>query len=128
MFGSQISQRLRDLRKHQRIKQSVVAESLGLCVSAVSRLERGIRGLRVEQLMDWADALGHRVEIVFFEPTTPDQQLSEEHTLVLAAVARALPHLPSPALEALLHEMRLWTHDASPSIELPIDLDQDTSQ
>jgi transcriptional regulator with XRE-family HTH domain len=96
---------------------------VGTSVSAVSRLERGLRGLRVDQLVAWAGALGYRIDVVFWQPTTPAEQWDQEHpelamglddgcAAVLAEVASALPHVPEPARRALLHEMALWKEQA----------------
>ncbi len=121
MFGHQIATRLRDARKRLGLRQQHVASAIDLSVSAVSRLERGIRGLRVEQLLAWAGALGYRVEVVLFEPATAKEawsegdeptMLSDEELSVLAEVAAVLPHIPLPARQALAYEMQLWRDEA----------------
>jgi len=121
MFAEQVADRLRRMRKSAGFRQQRVAEALELSVSAISRLERGIRGLRVEQLVAWAGCLGYRAEVVFYEPVprpgTPEGEvdmtpLDEEATLILADVAAALPFMPSPARKALAHEMQLWREAA----------------
>jgi len=114
MFAERVASRLRRMRRAAGHRQQRVAEALDLSVSAVSRLERGIRGLRVEQLVSWAGCLGYHVEVVFYEPVDPHHAagLSQEEALVLADVAAALPHLPEPARMALAHEMQLWREAA----------------
>jgi transcriptional regulator with XRE-family HTH domain len=100
-----------------------VASALGLSVSAVSRLERGIRGLRVEQLLAWAGTLGYRVDLVMWEPVMPDEAwdpttdppppvLDDETRAVLREVAAALRHMPGPSRQALLFEMQVWRNNA----------------
>jgi transcriptional regulator with XRE-family HTH domain len=122
-FGEQVATRLRALRKRQQASQEVVAAAVGTSISAVSRLERGLRGLRVDQLVAWAGALGYRVDVVFWQPTTPAEQWDKEHpelamglddgcVAVLAEVASALPHVPETARRALVHEMALWKEQA----------------
>ncbi len=124
MFANRVAQHLRNLRKSRGFKQEVVADALELSVSAVSRLERGIRGLRVEQLVAWGGALGYRVELLFWEPVLESEHvnprdienapevLDPECKQVLAEVAAALPHMPQPARLALAFEMQMWREDA----------------
>ncbi len=123
MFATNVAARLRSYRKARSFRQERVAQALGLSVSAVSRLERGIRGLRVEQLVAWAGALGYRVELLFWEPVLPSEEydptdpdavdpLDDECMMVLAEVAASLPHMPGPARQALAHEMQLWREEA----------------
>ncbi len=111
------------MRKSGGHRQQRVAEALDLSVSAISRLERGIRGLRVEQLVAWAGCLGYRVEVVFYEPVLaservdadPDGVLSsldDECAMLLSEVAATLRHMPGPARQALAHEMQLWREAA----------------
>ena len=106
------------MRKAGGHRQQRVAEALDLSVSAVSRLERGIRGLRVEQLVAWAGCLGYRAEVVFYEPIVPTEAgadapgLDDESVMLLAEVAATLRHMPGPARQALAHEMQLWREAA----------------
>jgi transcriptional regulator with XRE-family HTH domain len=116
MFGERIASRLRRARRRRGLSQQVVADAVRMSVSAVSRLERGSRGLRVEQLRDWAAALGMRVEVLLWQPVPLERDhaeangLSERELQVLGEVAAALPHMPDEAAQALLHEMHLWSH------------------
>jgi transcriptional regulator with XRE-family HTH domain len=123
MFAERVADRLRRMRKSAGFRQQRVAEALELSVSAISRLERGIRGLRVEQLVAWAECLGYRAEVVFYEPvrTSSDDKdgsanterlLDDESILILADVAAVLPHMPTPARMALAHQMQLWREAA----------------
>ncbi|MEZ4235869.1 MAG: helix-turn-helix transcriptional regulator [Myxococcota bacterium] len=122
-FGEQVASRLRVMRRVQKAPQDIVAKAVGSSISAVSRLERGLRSLRVDQLVAWAGALGYRIDVVFWKPTLaeeiwdPDHPeramgLDDECAAVLSEVASALPHMPEPARKALVHEMRLWKEDA----------------
>ena len=122
MFAEQVANRLRRMRRSSGLRQQKVAEALDLSVSAVSRLERGIRGLRVEQLVAWAGCLGYRAEVVFYEPVGQDGEeahalhgipLNDDDALILADVAAALPFMPPPARKALAHQMQLWREDAA---------------
>ncbi|MCB9689912.1 MAG: helix-turn-helix transcriptional regulator [Alphaproteobacteria bacterium] len=123
-FGEQIANRLRVMRRVQKAPQDVVAQAVGSSISAVSRLERGLRSLRVDQLVAWAGALGYRIDVVFWKPTLPEEIWDKDHPEksmgldddcadVLAEVASALPHMPEPARKALVHEMRLWREEAA---------------
>jgi transcriptional regulator with XRE-family HTH domain len=122
-FGEQVASRLRVMRRIQKAPQDVVAKAVGSSISAVSRLERGLRSLRVDQLVAWAGALGYRIDVVFWKPTLEDETWDKEHpekamgldddcAAVLSEVAAALPHMPDPARKALVHEMRLWKEEA----------------
>jgi transcriptional regulator with XRE-family HTH domain len=121
-FGEQIASRLRVMRRMQRAPQDVVAKAVGSSISAVSRLERGLRSLRVDQLVAWAGALGYRIDVVFWKPTLRSEVWDPDHTEramglddacaeVLSEVASALPHMPEPARKALVQEMRLWKEE-----------------
>lgn len=122
-FGEQIASRLRAMRRTQRAPQDIVAKAVGSSISAVSRLERGLRSLRVDQLVAWAGALGYRIDVVFWKPTLAEEMwdpeapekamgLDDSCAEVLSEVASALQHMPAPARKALIHEMRLWKAEA----------------
>jgi transcriptional regulator with XRE-family HTH domain len=122
-FGEQVASRLRVMRRIQKAPQDVVAKAVGSSISAVSRLERGLRSLRVDQLVAWAGALGYRIDVVFWKPTLAEEVWDKDHpekamglddscAQVLSEVASALPHMPEPARQALVHEMRLWKDEA----------------
>ena len=109
-----IAERLRRLRRAKRIRQSHIADMLGLSVSEISRIERGRRRLRVDQVATWARSLGYRIEMVFWEPEAQlTADLDENLRHVLREVAASLPHMPQPARDALVHEMSLWREDAA---------------
>lgn len=122
-FGEQVAGRLRKMRREQRAPQDVVAQAVGSSISAVSRLERGLRSLRVDQLVAWAGALGYRIDVIFWKPTLAEEEWDREHpesamgldddcAKVLSEVASALPHMPEVARKALVHEMQLWKEEA----------------
>ena len=105
-----IASQLRAIRKHKRKGQHVPADALGISVSEISRLERGLRKLRVNQLPSWLESLGYRGTFTFWQPAKEqDPQLDENSRHILSEVAKALPHLPDPAREALVHSMRVWS-------------------
>jgi len=106
MWARRIAQQLRSLRRAHRLGQQQISDALGVSVSEISRLERGIRGLRLDQLPAWLGAMGYRVELV----TWPDQgdSLDDEASEILAEVAASLPHLPPEARRALVAQMRVW--------------------
>ena len=108
MWANKVAARLRASRRAQKLGQDHVASALEMSVSEVSRLERGVRGLRVEQVEPWAHSLGCKVQVVMWETEDPEAPWDEENLQVLAEVAAALPHLPSPARAALVEQMRIW--------------------
>jgi len=108
-----IASRLRSLRRAKRINQSYIAESLGLSVSEISRIERGRRRLRVDQLRTWAMSLGYGVELLFWETTDDDSDIDDSARAVLQHVVAAIQYMPAPARQALIHEMNLWRQEAA---------------
>lgn len=125
-FGEQIALRLRTMRRIQKAPQEVVAAAVGSSISAVSRLERGLRSLRVDQLVAWSGALGYRIDVVFWKPHTPAETWDPERpelamglddacAAVLAEVASALPHMPDPARKALVSKVSFWRDQATRS-------------
>lgn len=122
-FGEQVASRLRVMRRLQKAPQEVVATAMDTSISAISRLERGLRGLRVDQLVAWSGALSHRVDVIFWKPTLASEAWDKDHpelamgldddcAAVLAEVASALPHVPEPARKALVNKVSLWKERA----------------
>ena len=109
-----IADRLRLIRRALKVRQNHIANALELSVSEISRIERGRRRLRVDQLATWARCLGYRVEVLFWEPDHRHElmdHLSDEELDVLTEVAASLRKMPRPAREALRHEMSLWREE-----------------
>ncbi len=52
-----LGQKIRAIRVRQQINQDFLAEVLGVSVMQISRLERGLNNISVEQLTDIAKAL-----------------------------------------------------------------------
>jgi transcriptional regulator with XRE-family HTH domain len=106
-----VAKRLKGMRRDQRLRQPHIADALDISVSEISRLERGLRGLRVSQLGPWAKSLGCKVEIIMWDDAGVSAAcggVDDESRLILTEVAESLPFLPPPAREALVHQMRLW--------------------
>jgi len=113
MWALNVASRLRSMRRLRKLGQEHVARFLEISVSEISRLERGVRGLRVEQLGPWARSLGSRAEVVFWDPISrmeleEEQHLDEEALRILSEVAAVLPYLPPPARRALSQQMQAW--------------------
>ena len=97
------------MRRFRRLGQEHIASHLDVSVSEISRLERGLRSLRVDQIDPWAKSLGFNVELVMWEATSEHVEEVDAASLrVLEEVAAALPYLPSPAREALVSQMQIW--------------------
>ncbi len=110
-WALEVAGRLKALRRSQKARQPHIAEALDISVSEISRLERGLRGLRVAQLGPWAKSLGLNVEVLMWEDpnvTGPGGGIDEDSRRILMEVAESLPFLPPPARDALVHQMRLW--------------------
>ncbi len=109
MWALEVAGRLRSLRRAKKIGQEHIARYLGISVSEISRLERGLRGLRVDQVGLWAKSLGCKAELVIWETTDSENPgLDDDSLSVLREVAQSLPHLPGPARKALINQMRIW--------------------
>ncbi len=109
-WALKVAQRLKTTRRQGRHRQPFIADALGTSISEISRLERGMRGLRVEQLGPWAKQLGMQVEIVMWMDESADGEggIDDQSRAVLEEVAAALAFLPPPARKSLVHQMRLW--------------------
>ena len=110
-WALEVARRLKTMRRQQKLRQPHIAEALDISVSEISRLERGLRGLRVSQLGPWAKSLGQHVEVLMWTDHSPDGTgggIDDDSRRILAEVAESLPFLPPPAREALMHQMKLW--------------------
>ena len=126
MWTDQLASRLRASRRVQKLGQDHVAEALDVSVSEISRLERGIRSLRVEQIEPWADALGCKIQTIMWQERDGESRpWDDSHNEVLAEVAATLPLLPLAAREALIEEMRIWRKHVKEAANTP---DLDTSE
>ena len=97
------------MRRALHLGQDHIARHLDVSVSEISRLERGLRSLRVDQLDPWAKSLGFRAEIVMWvDPAGEGSGVDEDSLKVLEEVAASLPHLPPRAREALINQMQIW--------------------
>jgi transcriptional regulator with XRE-family HTH domain len=115
MNGRDIARKLKELRLRRGLSQGEVGLAIGLSASQVSRIESGKRGLSIEQLGPWSEALGVRAELILWEPgnsgaglATLAGRLAEEDTALLRQVAASLPHMTGPARAALGLVLTLW--------------------
>ena len=58
---------LRERRKQMRISQSKIGKKLGMSFMNVSHIERGTRGVKLDDLYKWADALNLKLSIALLE-------------------------------------------------------------
>ena len=75
-------------------------------------MENGKRRMSIDQLGKFAAALGMEAELLLYEAETDDDRLRYADRVALSEVASALPHLPKPALTALLSTVRIWKREA----------------
>lgn len=96
----QIGQRLRALRTERGISQVELARRLGSYQTVISAIERGERGLTLQQVMKLADALGAPPADLLGERATPSEHPPLDRRFVrrLEMVAR----LPKRDQQALL--------------------------
>lgn len=64
-FDQELGERVRALREDAGLTQEAVAEAMGVAVSTVSRLERGVSGINTRRLPALARALSVDVEDLF---------------------------------------------------------------
>lgn len=76
-FDQQLGTRIRALRTASGVTQEQVAESMGVAVSTVSRLERGVSGINTRRLPSLANALGVTVADIFETECTHRAKVSE---------------------------------------------------
>lgn len=95
-----IGRRLRGLRIARGFTQTQLAELLGTKQTAVSEVERGQRGLTVQQLVKVARALGASPNEILAETSKAARQ-RPINAKILRRVRR-LEHLPEPQQRAVL--------------------------
>lgn len=64
-------QRLKDLREDKDMKQSDVAEFLGIQQTVYSRYERGFQNIPIEHLLSLADFYGVSTDYIFGRTNNP---------------------------------------------------------
>lgn len=97
--------RLRDIRKRLKIRQKIVAAALNMSISEVSRIERGLRRLRTDQLEKWAESLGHSTVVLIIDD---DPMLNEKEIALLETIASALQYMPVTTKDAMGMAAELW--------------------
>lgn len=128
-MADQLAARLRSIRRQQHASQEIVARATGLTISGISRLERGLRSMRVDLLVAWVGALGYRVDVVMWKPAVPSEQwdpdrpddavgLDDDCAAVLAEVASGVGFMPETPRKALVARMGAWK-DAAASASSP---------
>lgn len=65
-------QRLRDLREDRDMKQSDIAEFLGIQQTVYSRYERGFQNIPLEHLLSLADFYGVSVDYILNRTNNPN--------------------------------------------------------
>jgi len=102
-----LNDKLKRARKRAGLNQKQIAEAIGYTTSgAVSKVERGDRGLELEKLELWAEACGCVLELVPEHADDPEalearvRQVADPH-------ARALI---SMFLELVQHDRRHWSN------------------
>lgn len=122
-LADQLAARLRSIRRDQGTSQRIIASATDLTSTAVSRLERGHRRLRVDLLVAWVGALGYRVDVVIWRPAVAADRwdsarpedatgLDDNRADVLAEVASGVGFMPGTARHALVARMRAWKEAA----------------
>lgn len=64
-------QRLKDLREDKDMKQSDIAEFLGIQQTVYSRYERGFQNIPIEHLLSLADFYGVSTDYIFGRTNNP---------------------------------------------------------
>ena len=77
-----IGRRIHRLRKRAAITQQMLAEKIGTSTAYISQLERGTKGISIENLVNIANALGVTVDTILGDsmrhfPQQPDSDFNE---------------------------------------------------
>lgn len=108
-YDQQTGQQLRNLRRDYVLKQSQVAERLGVQPAAITRWENGTRSMTVETLLRIADLFGVRGYVLLppqHQPSAVSDSTSaldpaDEFATHIAAILRQRPDLANRVLDVL---------------------------
>jgi transcriptional regulator with XRE-family HTH domain len=97
--NAQIGQQLRRVRLQAEMTQAALAKGLGTHQSHVSAIERGVRGLTLQQFLRIADALDVKPGEVLDEEVASSRRVRARHT---TRRLRAIEDLPPDRRRSLL--------------------------
>lgn len=97
-----IGQRVKLLRKAQKLSQESLAERMDRSVFTISQIERGVNFPKVDTLIDLAESLGCSVEDILFDQVVvgKGRRKSQERSALEAAIAADLALLDDRSLKA----------------------------
>jgi len=84
----QIGVRLRALRRSRGMTQTELADALGTHYTSVSHVERGLRGLTIQQLVKLAKALRVSADEILFEPKASKEKAQPGNGRLLRRLQR----------------------------------------
>jgi transcriptional regulator with XRE-family HTH domain len=108
-----IGLRIKRLRQDQQLTQVALAARLELTQSNLSAIERGIRGVTVNQVVRIAKALGASTDEILFGENVPTPRKSLRHRRLMQRL-QLVEHLPDSDRRVLLTILdgMLKTHEA----------------
>ena len=109
-----LAERMKGLRLRAGMSQEALARQLNKTQVWVSRRELGVTAFKPDDIEEWAEACGCRVDQVILPLNAPAEDLiralsnlDPQEAQVLAEVARCLPVIPPAVREHVLAQLQL---------------------
>lgn len=104
--GNQIGNQLASLRERMKLTQQEVADELGIPRSAVSLIESGDRGIKIEEIKTYSDLLKVKVEKLMAPVHhTKSKQVSENQTQANTTAEEQDPEMFFPLVATILAQL-----------------------
>ena len=101
---------LRELRKSAGLSQDDIAQIIGVTSPTVSRMERGVRTINLDQAAAWVEACGARLAVLRTEDdwNAITADLTERERQILRNLLAVLPTLHEVRLKELEGLISVW--------------------
>jgi transcriptional regulator with XRE-family HTH domain len=96
-----IGERLRTIRRERGMTQAELAEVIGTHFTSISQIERGLRGLTIQQLVKLTRALGVSPNEVLLDGKKTSERISRRRSRLLRRLQR-IEELPLSEQRAIL--------------------------
>lgn len=101
LSNKKIGERLRTIRRERGMTQSELAEAIGTHFTSISQIERGLRGLTIQQLVKLARALGVSPNEVLLDGHKAKEKISRKSSRLRRRLQR-IEELPLSEQRAIL--------------------------